>query len=104
MIVLADKVKDLLEKLRFENNGELNGNSIDVVYDFIKNYPTIINESNLSDDFCEGLEERLKRKLTEDELDEISDSGVIDELEDEMLGVIADKIIEYSEDMEWVFL
>ena len=36
MIVLADKVKDLLEKLRFENNGELNGNSIDVVYDFIK--------------------------------------------------------------------
>ena len=23
MIVLADKVKDLLEKLRFENNGEL---------------------------------------------------------------------------------
>ena len=42
MIVLADKVRDLLEKLRFENNGELNGNSIDVVYDFIKNYPTII--------------------------------------------------------------
>ena len=38
MIVLADKVKDLLEKLRFENNGEFNGNSIDVVYDFIKNY------------------------------------------------------------------
>ena len=25
MIVLADKVKDLLEKLRFENNGELRG-------------------------------------------------------------------------------
>ena len=23
MIILADKVKDLLEKLRFENNGEL---------------------------------------------------------------------------------
>ena len=94
MIVLADKVKDLLEKLRFENNGELNGNSIDVVYDFIKNYST------LSNDFCEGLEERLKRKLTEDELDEISDSGVIDELEDEMLGVINDKIIEYYENME----
>ena len=100
MVVLADKVKDLLEKLRFENNGELNGNSIDIVYDFIKNYPTIINESNLSNDFCEGLEERLKRSLTEDELDEISSSGVNEELEDEMLGVIKDKIIEYSEDME----
>ena len=100
MIVLADKVRDLLEKLRFENNGELNGNSIDVVYDFIKNYQTIINESNLSDDFCKGLEETLKRKLTEDELDEISDSGVIDELLEEMLQKIADKIIEYSEDMK----
>ena len=84
MIVLADKVKDLLEKLRFENNGELNGNSIDVVYDFIKNYPTIINESNLSNDFCEGLEERLKRPLTEYELDEIYSSGVVDEFLDEI--------------------
>ena len=102
MIALADDVKDLLEKLKSENNDELNGNSIDVVYDFIKNYPVIVNESNLSDDFCEGLEERLKRKLTEDELDEISDSGVIDELLEEMLQKIADKIIEYSEDMEWV--
>ena len=96
MIVLADEVKDLLEKLKSENNE----NSIDVVYDFIKNYPVIVNESNLSDDFCEGLEERLKRKLTEDELDEISGSGVIDELLDEMLQKIADKIIEYYENME----
>ena len=96
MIVLADEVKELLEKLKSKNNE----NSIEVVYDFINNYPVIINESNLSDDFCEGLEERLKRKLTEDELDEISGSGVIDELEDEMFGVISDKIIEYSENME----
>lgn len=95
MIVLADDVKELLEKLKSENNE----NSIDIVYDFIKNYQVIVNESNLSDDFCEGLEERLKRKLTEDELDEISGSGVIDELLDEMLQKIADKIIEYSEDM-----
>lgn len=95
MIVLADDVKELFEKLKSENNE----NSIEVVYNFIKNYPVIVNESNLSNDFCEGLEERLKRKLTEDELDEISESGVIDELLDEMLQKIADKIIEYSEDM-----
>ena len=60
---------------------------------------TIINKSNLSDDFYEGLEERLKRKLTEDELDKISGSGVIDELLDEMLEKISDKIIEYAENM-----
>ena len=94
MNILADKVQYLFDT----------GASSNEIVNFIKNYPTIINESNLSNDFCEGLEERLKRSLTEDELDEISSSGVIDELEDEMLGVIADKIIEYSEDMKWVFL
>lgn len=97
MIVLADDVKELFEKLKSENNEK---STAEVVYNFIKNYPVIVNESNLSDDFCEGLEERLKRKLTEDELDEISGSGVIDELLNEMLQKIADKIIEYSEDME----
>ena len=90
MNILADKVQYLFDT----------GASSNEIVNFIKNYPTIINESNLSNDFCEGLEERLKRSLTEDELDEISSSGVIDELEDEMLGVIADKIIEYSEDMK----
>ena len=90
MDILADKVQYL-----FENRA-----SNDEIIDFIKNYPTIINESNLSNDFCEGLEERLKRPLTEDELDKISSSGVVDELLDEMLGVINDKIIEYSEDMK----
>ena len=28
MIVLADKVKDLFERLRFENNGELRGHGM----------------------------------------------------------------------------
>ena len=94
MDILADKVQQIF------NTGVIIDNEI---INLIKNYPTIINESNLYDDFCEGLEERLKRKLTEDELDEIYGSGVIDELEDEMLGVINYKIIEYLEDMEWVF-
>ena len=90
MNILADKVQYLFDT----------GASSNEIINFIKNYQAIISESNLSNDFCEGLEERLKRSLTEDELDEISSSGVIDELEDEMLGVIADKIIEYSEDMK----
>ena len=34
MIILADKVKDLLEKLKSENNE----NSIEIVYNFIKNF------------------------------------------------------------------
>ena len=35
MDILADKVKDLLEKLRFENNGELDGNSEDMKWVFL---------------------------------------------------------------------
>ena len=95
-------MKHLTEQINniFEENNFNDENIKNKILKFIEEFPQIINESNLYDDFCEGLEERLERKLTEDELNEISSSGVIDELEDEMLGVIADKIIEYSEDME----
>ncbi len=95
MDILADKIQQIF------NTGVIIDNEI---VNFIKNYPVIINESNLSNDFIKAIETILERSLTEDELDEISGSGVIDELEDEMLGVINDKIIEYSEDMKWVFL
>lgn len=78
MDILADKVQYL-----FENRA-----SNDEIIDFIKNYPVIISESNLSNDFVEAVETILKRSLTEDELEKISDYGCIEEILENMLDEI----------------
>ena len=78
MDILADKVQYL-----FENRA-----SNDEIIDFIKNYPVIINESNLSNDFIDAIETILKRSLTEDELEKISDDGCIEEIIENMLDEI----------------
>ena len=78
MDILADKVQYL-----FENRA-----SNDEIIDFIKNYPVIISESNLSNDFIEAVETILKRSLTEDELEKISDDGCVEEIIENMLDEI----------------
>ena len=78
MDILADKVQYL-----FENRA-----SNDEIINFIKNYPVIISESNLSNDFIEAVETILKRSLTEDELEKISDYGCIEEILENMLDEI----------------
>ena len=78
MDILADKVQYL-----FENRA-----SNDEIINFIKNYPAIINESNLSNDFIEAIETILKRSPTEDELEKISDDGCIEEIIENMLDEI----------------
>ena len=78
MDILADKVQYL-----FENRA-----SNDEIIDFIKNYPVIISESNLSNDFIEAVETILKRSLTEDELEKISDYGCIEEIIENMFDEI----------------
>ena len=78
MDILADKVQYL-----FENRA-----SNDEIIDLIKNYPVIINESNLSNDFIEAIETILKRSLTEDELEKISDDGCVEEIIENMLDEI----------------
>ena len=75
MDILADKVQYLFD----------NGASNDEIINFIKNYPVIINESNLSNDFIKAVETTLKRSLTEDELEKISDDGCVDEIIENML-------------------
>ena len=62
MNILADKVQQIF------NTGVIIDNEI---INFIKNYPVIINESNLSNDFIEAIETILKRSLTEDELEKL---------------------------------
>ena len=78
MDILADKVQYL-----FENRA-----SNDEIIDFIKNYPVTISESNLSNDFVEAVETILKRSLTEDELEKISDDGCVEEIIENMLDEI----------------
>ena len=78
MDILADEVQYL-----FENRA-----SNDEIIDFIKNYPVIISESNLSNDFVEAVETILKRSLTEDELEKISDYGCIEEILENMFDEI----------------
>ena len=78
MDILADEVRYL-----FQNRA-----SDDEIIDFIKNYPVIINESNLSNDFVKAVETILKRSLTEDELEKISDDECIDQILDNMLNEI----------------
>ena len=75
MDILAYKVQYL-----FENRA-----SNDEIVNFIKNYPVIINESNLGNNFVEAVETILKRSLTEDELEKISDYGCIEEILENML-------------------
>ena len=78
MDILAYKVQYL-----FENRA-----SNDEIVNFIKNYPVIINESNLSNNFIEAVETILKRSLTEDELEKISDYGCIEEILENMFDEI----------------
>ena len=82
MDILADKVKYVFDT----------GASSSEIIDFIKNYPVIISESNLSNDFIEAVETILKRSLTEDELEKISDYGCSEEILENML----DKIGSYA--------
>ena len=79
MDILADKVQQIF------NTGVIINNEI---IDFIKNYPVIISESNLSNDFIEAVETILKRSLTEDELEKISDDGCVEEIVENMLNEI----------------
>ena len=79
MNILADKVQQIF------NTGVIIDNEI---INFIKNYPVIISESNLSNDFVEAVETILKRSLTEDELEKISDDGCIEEIIENMLDEI----------------
>ena len=79
MDILADKVQQIF------NTGVIIDNEI---INFIKNYPVIINESNLGNDFIDAIETILKRNLTEDELEKISDDGCIEEIVENMLDEI----------------
>ena len=85
MDILADKVEHLFDR----------GASNNEIINFIKNYPVIISESNLRNDFIEAVETILKRSLTEDELEKISDYGCIEEIIENMFDEIESYVHHY---------
>ena len=85
MDILADKVQHLFDT----------GASNNEIINFIKNYPVIISKSNLSNDFIEAVETILKRSLTEDELEKISDYGCIEEIIENMFDEIESYVHHY---------
>ena len=55
----------------------------------------IINEKNLQEDFIEGLENLLKRELEAKEIEELENSGILDECLDEMFEKESEIIGDY---------
>lgn len=67
--------------------------------DFGINPCRIIHEQNLREDFIEGCETWLRRKLTQDELEEIDDY-VLDEAIEEMFDAESKSIIDFCGTLE----
>lgn len=49
-----------------------------IMNEYFEDFPKIIIENNLQEDFIEGLENLLNRKLTSEEIEELEDSKFID--------------------------
>ena len=49
-----------------------------IMNEYFEDFPKIIVEKNLQEDFIEGLENLLNRELTSEEIEELEDSNFID--------------------------
>lgn len=49
-----------------------------IMNEYFEDFPKIIIENNLQEDFIEGLKNLLNRKLTSEEIEELEDSKFID--------------------------
>ena len=49
-----------------------------IMNEYFEDFPKIIVEKNLQEDFIEGLENLLNRELTSEEIEELEDSDFID--------------------------
>ena len=49
-----------------------------IMDEYFEDFPKIIIENNLQEDFIEGLKNLLNRKLTSDEIEELEDANFID--------------------------
>ena len=66
-----------------------------IINEYFEDFPKIIIEKNLQEDFIEGLENLLNRELEVKEIENLANSGAIDECIDDMFQAESDSISRY---------
>lgn len=88
---LTEQINNIFEENNFNNEDIKNK-----ILKFIEEFPQIIDEKNVEDDFIEGLENHIGRKLTYDEIENLHSSGKIDDTIEAMYDEINNRILEYA--------
>ena len=91
-------MKHLTEQINniFEENNFNDENIKNKILKFIEEFPQIIDEKNAEDDFIEGLENHIGRKLTDNELEDLYSSGEINDTIEAMCDEINNRILYYA--------
>lgn len=88
---LTEQINNIFEENNF-NDKDLKNK----ILKFIEEFPQIIDEKNAEDDFIEGLENHIGRKLTDDELEDLYSSGEINDTIEAMCDEINNRILDYA--------
>lgn len=88
---LTEQINNIFEENNFNNEDIKNK-----ILKFIEEFPQIIDEKNVEDDFIEGLENHIGRKLTYDEIEDLRSSGEIDDTIEAMCDEINNRILDYA--------
>ena len=88
---LTEQINNIFEENNF-NDKDLKNK----ILKFIEEFPQIIDEKNAEDDFIEGLENHIGRKLTDDELENLYSSGEINDTIEAMCDEINNRILDYA--------
>ena len=88
---LTKQINNIFEENNF-NNEDLKNK----ILKFIEEFPQIIDEKNVENDFIEGLENHIGRNLTDDELEDLYSSGEINDTVESMCDEINNRILDYA--------
>lgn len=88
---LTEQINNIFEENNFNDEDIKNK-----ILKFIEEFPQIIDEKNVEDDFIEGLENHIGRKLTYDEIEDLHSSGEINDTIEAMCDEINNRILDYA--------
>lgn len=66
-----------------------------IINEYFEDFPKIIIENNLQEDFIDGLVNLLNREMTQEEIKKLANSGILDECLDQMFEKESEIIIDY---------